>query len=774
MSNLFKTIFDIENSNLTDYFKSYLKIKLENPDCAILFRNGEFYEAYFEDAKLVSSICQIALSSRKTNACKVPLAGFGKSSSLTYIKKLLDNNYKVALCEEFQINDKKIRTLTKKYTSGTVLEDELLTRDKNNFIGAVLIKENQAGFSYCDVSTGEFFITQGKLSEIKSEVFKIFPSELLISQECKECHDLFSYLNLSKIEASTFREPQEAKQSYKLGYACASAILDYTKEAQKELMPNLENHKTYSIKSYLTLNQNARKSLEIVKNMTNDKKFGTLFWVLDETKTPMGRRLLEKYINEPLVDIKEITARQEAIGELIENKNLINKFDEILENINDLMRNSIKISNATTNKKIFCEIKDSLKYFCTLGEISKNFASKIINFEEIKKTELKELLNLLEKNISEDFQKEEIIKEGANPELDYLREKLNNLEKELGVLEEKYALDTNIKNLKIINHKSMGYLIEVPSRKQKDFGENYFIKQLLSTTARLQTKELIELEKEINSTKDKEKKLEKEIFKSVQDFSKKFFSELYKLSEKIAKFDVILSLAKCAIKNNYTRPEISTNSSLNMKNGAHPALIKKSGKFDRNSIAFNDTKPNFKLLTGPNMAGKSTFMRELAHIIIMFQIGSYVPCEWAKLPITTQIFVRFGINDNLIKNNSSFMVEMNDMKEIIENSDYNSLILIDELGKSTASADGIAISRAISEYIIEKLDTKTIFATHYHELKILKEKYANKVDLICVNFNNKGERVLSEGFLDKSFGIEVAKIANLPKEIIEKAQSYIN
>lgn len=775
MSNDFKTIFEIENSNLTKVFKEYLKTKLENSDYIIFYRIGEFYETYFDDAKIVSKICQITLTQRKTKEMAIPLAGIPKDSCLIHIKKLLDNNFKIAICEEEKNGKEITRKIARKYTKGTLLEDEFLISDKNNFIGSIFIKGQKAGFSYSDISTGEFFITQSSINDIKAEIHKINPQEILLpikSGSNKEYEDIVDGKLVSFVDENYWQTDNQ-DEKYKLGFMCANSILKYTQDAKKELTPQLNKILPYDVQHFLFLNKTTRNALELVQNMSDGKKFGSLFWALDETKTPIGRRLLEKYINEPICDIKEILNRQRAIFEIIENKNLIEKIDNLMEKIGDLIRNSIKISNSTTNKKTFYEIKKSLIALSELNEILKNFSSPIVNFQNENET-LKELLNLIEKNISDDFESDEIIKFKADNNLDFIREKMSNLEDDIRKLQEKYIQKTGIKNLKIVNNKTMGILVEVPASKQKELNDEFIIKQILSTTARAQTVELIELEKEFELNITKAKKLEAEIFKSIQNYTKNFFEELIQISEKIAKFDVILSFAKVAIKYGWSKPKISENNNLEIISGAHPALFKKMNKFDKNTIKFNKENPNFKLLTGPNMAGKSTLMREIAQIIILNQIGSYTPSKSAILPILNKIFVRFGINDNIIKNQSSFMVEMLETKEILDYSDKDSLILIDELGKSTSTKDGFAISKAISEYIIENIKAKTIFATHYHKLKTLKDKYQNDVDLICVNFNEKSERVLEKGFVDKSYGLDVAKYAKLPDSIIKKAENYLN
>lgn len=775
MNNGFKTIFEIENSNLTKVFKEYLKTKLENQDYVVFYRIGEFYEAYFEDAKIVSKICQITLTKKKTKENIIPSAGIPKNSCLIHINKLLDNNFKIAICEEIKVGEEITRKVSRKYTQGTLLEDEFLISDKNNFIGSVFIKGQEAGFSYSDISTGEFFVTQSSLNNIEAEISKINPRELIIPLEensNKEYEKIADNINVSFVDKSYWQN--EKKGKYELGCMCANSILKYTHDAKKELTPLL-TYQIYDVNHFLFMNKTTRKALELVENMTDNKKFGSLFWALDEAKTPMGKRLLEKYINEPICNIEEITKRQNAILEIIENRKLIEEIDNLLDGISDLIRNSIKISNSTTNKKTFYEIKKSLTALSKLDEILKNFTSPIINFNN--NSTFEELLSLIEKNISDDFENDEIIKNGANNELDYLREQISEIENKINNLQNVYIEKTGIKNLKIVNNKTMGYLVEAPASKQKELGEDFIIRQVLSTSVKCQTKELIEFEKTLQTSMSKAQKLEVEIFKSIQNYSKEFFKELREISEKIAKFDVMLSFAKCAIKYNFIKPQNSENKNLEIEAGAHFALLKKTGKFDKNDIKFNKENPNFKLLTGPNMAGKSTLMRELAHIIIMNQIGSFVPCKSATLPILNKIFVRFGINDNIIKNNSSFMVEMLEAKEILDFADENSLILIDELGKSTSTKDGIAISRAISEYIIENIKAKTIFATHYHELRVLKDNFKDNVGLICVQFKNKNDgiiRELSNGFINKSYGIEVAKAVRLPDVVIKKAENYLS
>lgn len=779
--------------NISKIIKQYLDIKLKNLDSIVLFRIGEFYETYFEDAITLSKVCEVLLTKKDVGASKiVPMAGIPVSALDLYIKKLVTNRYKVALCE--QDPEKKCketgllkRRVVRKFSPGTLCDSEFLDSESNNYIGAIFQKEKEFGFSYCDISTGEFFITQGGCLEILSEISKLGPSELLAPIKSRE---LVAFQVVQEEEADLDKEitskhtPTLVPRSYftnnlincefieyELGNRCANAILAYVNETQQEYAPKLGSVCGYDIYEYLLLDENTRKNLELIKNSNDSKKYGSFFWAIDKTKTPMGKRLLQKWILQPLRNIEKIKERQDAVLELIKNKTAREALNTKLGECYDISRICAKISNNTISPRDFLALRDTFLNIEALKKVLGKCKSPFLNFIKDDYEELVDFSDILKRTISDEavggIKDGNIIKAGVSGELDYARLQIDTHQ---GWLKEFESTEKqNIKSLKLVYNKTLGYFIEVPISQVKSVPKNYKIKQTLSNCNRYTTDELKECEEKINLLTLKANDIEYEVFTKLREYSKSLVDGIRSFSYNLAQLDVLYSFCECATEDNFSKPELRENSVFEITNGRHPSAEKFCGKFIPNDLKFESK--GFILLTGPNMVGKSTYLKQNALIAILAHMGSFIPAECGQISLLDRIFTRMGSVDDIINNNSTFMVEMLDTANILNNATSKSLILLDELGKNTSVQDGIAIARAVSEYIIENIGAKTIFATHFHKLSELEEKYSNVENyMIGADFSRKVEK----GVLNKSYGINIAKMAGLPKKVIEDAEKYLS
>jgi len=783
---------DINYGEASNIIKQYLNIKLQNLRTILFFRIGEFYETLCEDANTLSQECGVYLTKKEVGNGKMcPMAGVPVNSADAYIQKLLSKKLRVALCD--QESDEKCpdtglikRRIVRTFSLGTVCDGEFLDSDSNNYICAVLQKENSFGFAYCDVSTGEFFITQGGLNEILSEMTKVNPSEFLAPIKPREIKpftvieeekaDLDEELTLkfkpTLVSSKSFNNLLIKCQhpEYELGNRCANAILAYVLETQQEYAPKLSKVESYDIYEYLVMDENARRNLELTENLSENKKYGSLFWAIDKTKTPMGRRLLKQWINQPLRNVEKIEARQDAVEELLKKPSLLEKLKDELKGCYDIARLSTKITNNSMMPGDFLSLKDSLCNISSFANILKECKSVYINFLNERYSTLEDFAGILSRTILDEpnnaLKEGGLIKEGANSNLDFMKSKMFELQKQLEEYENKEK--ENIKGLKVGENRIIGYFIEVPNSQLKTVPEHYRQKQSLSNCTRYTTYELQELEQKINLLARKINELEYEIYVKLREYSKELVEDIRILAHNIAGLDVLHSFARCVLEYDYIRPQIKNGPEFEIREGAHPC----ASLFCENFIV-NDTlleERNFILLTGSNMSGKSTYLRQNALLVILTQMGSYIPAVAANIGIIDKIFTRMGSSDDLIHNKSSFMVEMLEVANILKNATHKSLILLDEVGKNTGVEEGPAIARAVSEYIIENVHAKTIFATHYHKLADLDKKYSQAENLMM---SKETQHKIKKGFLNKSYGIETAKDANLPDAVIEKAIHYM-
>ncbi len=762
---------DIDKTKIsTNAFIEYIKFKEENPDCLILFQIGDFFETICEDALLFSQTTGVNLGKRKIkNLGEVIQAGIPKANVNSYIKKLLNNNIKICLCTQHRNENNEIyRIIERKYTQGTIIENEFLDSYENNFILSIIKSDYSFHIAYADVSTGQFYKTTANKDEAILEIEKIEPSEILILNKDKDC---FS----------------EITQKYNFTYlsddfyllSAEKIILEYCKKTQKNYLVELDEITEYQINKYLLMDEITRRNLELKRTKYNFKKKGSLLWFLNYTKTPMGTRLLKKYIDEPLLNIELIENRQNAIDELILNKDKFINLEKLLENFSDLSRICAKISNSTINPKDLFQIVENVYCLNEINKISKTLNSPLLKLNKESLSKAIDLANKIKSALSENSSTE--IKQGGiinpnyNSNLDYLREKQAKINKDLEKYETNEKNKLKINKLKISYSKLLGYYIEIPISAQAFLDDSYIKKQTLSNCARYTTIELTKLEQEKNNLSYKINEFEYELYTEIKKIASSFVETIRQLSSEISRIDVYYSLAKCAIENNLKRPKFNQKS-LTVKETYHPSLIQTNANIVKNDI--NLENKEMIILTGANMSGKSTYLKTTAINCLLAQMGSFIPCENANLTIIDKIFFRQNSSDDIMNSNSSFMVEMNDLKFIIDYATKNSLILLDEPAKSTNAKEGGAIARAFCEYEIEKIKAKSIIATHNLELTKLENLYPSQVkNYVIGNIdieNGTIDRKIKRGIVKTSLALNTAILANLPDEIILKAKEIIN
>lgn len=791
----------------TPLMKQYKEIKSKYEDCILFFRLGDFYEMFFDDAIKASKELGLTLTSRnKEKGENVPLAGIPYHTANPYISKLVSKGYKVAICE--QVEDPKTvkgivkREVIKIITPGTVIDIETLDDKSNNYLAAIRIIENMIGIAYLDITTGEFKVVEVESDKeyinLFNELNKIEPREILITNSFYEnvkdkMEDFIQKMDGVITPIQVVRDSEEMLINYfniislesfgiknkKAIIGAAAMALDYAISMQLDGELIIEKIEFINNKNFADINLITKKNLELLKNQREKTTYGSLLWVLDKCKSSMGTRLLKRYINNPLLDIHEIKKRQNDIEYFINNVLIREEIKEKLENVYDLERLVAKIIFGNENGKDLIALKNTVKSSIEIIYILKenNF------FNDINLEILLDIYKLIEKSILEDapFSVREggIIKTGYNDELDEVHKIMNNGKDYLLEIEAREKEATGIKNMKIKYNKVFGYFIEITKSNLELVPESYIRKQTLSNAERFITPELKKYEDTIINSKARIEEIEYYLFKEISAKIKEEKSLLIKLAEKLAYIDVIISFSTIAVENDYVKPEINENFDLKIINGRHPVVEKLIGKSDfvSNNTLITENE-RFIVLTGPNMSGKSTYMKQIALISIMAQIGSYVPATQAKLPIVDKYLTRIGASDDILSGQSTFMVEMSEVSNILNNATENSLIILDEVGRGTSTFDGVSIATAISEYIHEKIKAKTIFATHYHELTDLEKKYKNVVNY-RIEVNEKNGKVMFlrnivKGGADKSYGIEVAKLAGLPKEILKQSKKILN
>ena len=815
--------FEVNLEDTTPVMQQYLKVKREHPNTILLYRLGDFYETFFEDAHLMSKELELTLTGRDAGSIgRIPLAGIPFKAVDTYMKRLIEKGYKVAVCEQLQ-DPKEAKGIVERgvvrvVTPGTILENDYLEQTSNNYICSIFEEKNTFGFAYSDISTGEFKVTQGTLNTIIAELARINPVEIIapaIAQKALPFQivpdekidlpdDITNIYRCSKIPAKVYSE-NFAKEnlknalkiqnleslgynSCKLGYRAVSALLAYIWENLKEAFPKkIEKIEQYESSEYVLMDSSTRKNLELTETLREKNKYGSLYWAINRTKTNMGARLLKNWICQPLKDLNRIILRQNAVKQIINNNDVRLQITELLEQIYDIQRLASRLNSGVALPRDFISLKNSLYVLPSLYELVQTCNLNIFDKVKDKIEDLKEFAILIDKTIDENatnlIKEGGIINSGVNETLDYYRTLMFNVEDWLKEFEENEKNRTGIKNLKIGFNKVFGYYIEVTNSNLNLIPSNYVRKQTLTNGERFITDELKKQEDEVLNAKSKAHELEYKLFTDLRKYSQEFVNIIRQTSECIASLDVLTSFATVALESNYTCPELTENSEFVVKNGRHPVLEKilPLGTYVPNDLELsNDVNADttrFMILTGPNMAGKSTYMRQNALITILAQIGSFVPADYVKLGIADKIFTRVGASDDLTLGQSTFMVEMVETAYILNNATENSLILIDEIGRGTSTYDGVAIAWSVAEYIATEINARCIFATHYHELNVMTKKYPQIKNYRITISENNGKieflRKIVQGGASKSYGTHVAQMAGLPDKVIKRSQDLI-
>lgn len=804
--------------------QQYLKIKQENPEILLWYRLGDFYETFFEDAEIMSRELELTLTGRDAGAKlgRVPLAGIPYKAAEGYLEKLVQKNYKVAICE--QLEDPKFakglvkRGIVRIVTAGTLTESNLLKQNSNNYICAIYKDEKTDlfGFSYTDISTGEFKTTQAPLNLIMAELARLNPSEIVapsLKQDIKPFQivpdevinlpdEITKRYNCSKIPASVFEtnfaetnlktvfKTQSLESfgysKYKLGFRAAGALLAYVWETLKGNIPKFDRIEPYELSEYMILDAATRKNLELVETLREKNKYGSLLWAIDRTKTNMGARLLKSWICQPLKNLSEIMARQNSVSELVQNEDVRFALGEYLEKIYDIQRLSTRMSNGSASPKDFVDIKLSLNLLPKLFDITENLEYDMFASVREYREQMEDYATMIENTIIDEppIQLKEggIIKEGVSGELDYFRDLLTGGEEWLKTFEEEEKERTGIKNLKIGYNRVFGYFIEVTNSYLNMVPQSYVRKQTLTGAERFITDELKKHEDDVMSAKFKSTELEYKMFSDFREYSKEFVSKIREIADCIASADVLNSLAQIAVENNYCKPEIDDSDDFIIKNGRHAVLEKilPLGEYVPNDLELKSNSVDttqFMILTGPNMAGKSTYMRQNALIVILAQIGSWIPADYAKIGLVDKVFTRVGASDDLTLGQSTFMVEMIETSYILNSATDRSFILLDEIGRGTSTYDGVAIAWSVAEYIATKIKARCIFATHYHELNVMTKTYPQIKNYRITIAEQNGEieflRKIVQGGASKSYGIQVAKMAGLPSSVIKRSEDLM-
>ena len=818
--NFINTV-DVSPEDLTPAMQRFLEIKRENPDCLLLYRMGDFYETFFEDALTMSRELEITLTGRECgNLGRIPLAGIPVKAMDGYLEKLVNKDIKIAICE--QLEDPKLakgivkRGVVRIVTAGTLFESNLLNQNSNNYMCAINKQKDKWGFAYTDISTGEFKATQLNYETLLTELARIQPSEVIaqakkmklqpfqiVPEETVDLPDeIINNYNCSKVPSKVFEDnfaQNNLKQVFKissldsigyntcpLGFNTAAGLLAYIWENMKDGFPKFEKIDIYELSEYVSIDAGTRKNLELTETLREKNKYGSLLWAIDKTTTNMGARLLKSWICQPLKDLDRIIKRQEIVQQIANNSEVRFQLETLLRNIYDIQRLSTKLSNTTASPRDFLSLKASLSVLPELVNTAKSINLTVFNPIEKHLSSLEEYADLIERTIKEDapLQVKEggLLKDGVNVELDYLRDLMYNGENWLKEFEQREKERTGINILKVGYNRVFGYYIEITNSNLDKVPSDYIRKQTLTNGERYITDELKKHEDEVLTAQVKAFELEYKLFGDFRNYSKEFVSIIRDTAECIAKLDVFTSFASVAIEHNYTCPVLNNEGGFVVKNGRHPVLeqILPLGTYVPNDIelsANDSTKTQFMILTGPNMAGKSTYMRQNALIAILAQIGSFVPADYAEIGIIDKIFTRVGASDDLTLGKSTFMVEMTETACILNSATEKSLILIDEIGRGTSTYDGVAIAWAVAEHIANNIKARCIFATHYHELNVMTKTYPQiKNYRITVSEENgtiEFLRKIVPGGASKSYGIQVAKMAGLPKTVISRSEELM-
>ena len=798
----------------TPMMKQYLSIKENYQDAILFYRIGDFYEMFFDDAKKASAALDLVLTGKNCGQEeRAPMCGVPFHSCDSYIAKLVSKGYKVAICE--QVEDPATakglvkRDVIRILTPGTVIEDSMLEEGKNNYLACIYRGDGRTGLSFVDVSTGEAHVTEVSESEegeeTLNELGRFMPREILVNAQGKALKGLEAFternegIYLETLPDSDFdsdnaerlitdhfdRSLQELNLNSENAVKSFGTALSYLMDVQKTDLAGIRNVNFYSDSRYMKLDFTARRNLELTETMRNREKRGTLLWVLDRTKTAMGKRLLRSWLEQPLVSEVEILKRQRAVTYLTENLPVCDEITGYLTGIHDMERLITRISYGTANARELRSLRETVSRLMPVKELLQTESTNLLMEIEESIDPLTDVLELIDMAIVPEppfsVREGDMIADGFSPELDELRDIVRNGKGYLAKIEAAEKERTGITKLKIGYNKVFGYYLEVPNSVRDQVPEDYIRKQTLTNSERFITGELKELESKVLGAQERISKLEYEIFSGVREEVGGNLSRIQETSHAIATLDALCSFAHVAVQNGYTAPDIVESGTIEIKEGRHPVVEKvlKGAPFVPNDTVLDNGENQVALITGPNMAGKSTYMRQVALIVIMAQIGSFVPAESARIGICDSIFTRVGASDDLAGGQSTFMVEMSEVATILKNATKDSLIILDEIGRGTSTFDGMSIAKAVLEYIADpsKIGAKTLFATHYHELTEMETESGNikNYNIAC---KKRGKDILFlrrivRGPADGSYGIEVAHLAGVPEPVVERAHKVL-
>lgn len=794
---------------LTPMMRQYFEIKENYKDCILFFRLGDFYEMFFEDAETAARELELVLTGRDCGLEKrAPMCGIPFHASNSYIGRLVAKGYKVAICE--QVEDPKVakgivkRDVIKVITPGTYTDSSFVEETKNNYIMTIYsdLERNRCSLAITDISTGDFLATEGELEKgvILDEISKFNPKEIILldslDQELIKDITLTTPALISRKPIEYFEEKFEEVLNSQFGEKSNSlslmikkssnALVKYILDTQKISLTNINDIEVYSLVDFMTIDLSSRRNLELTENLREKSKKGSLLWVLDKTETSMGSRMLRRWIEEPLVNKEKITLRLNAVEELFNDLSLNDSLKEALHDIYDIERILGKISNKNANAKDLIALKTSIGKIPNVKGIIENCTSSLLKNYHHNLDDLRDIYELLEKSIKEDpsltLKDGDLIKDGFNSEIDELRLAKTNGKDWISSLENREREFTGIKSLKVGFNKVFGYYIEISKANYSSIPEGRYIrKQTLANAERFITPELKEIEEKLLGASEKLCSLEYDIFLDIRNEFENHIDRLKTTAKIIAELDCISNLAFVALENDFIKPEINEDGETKIENGRHPVVEKviPKGEFIPNDTIINKDDNQLLIITGPNMAGKSTYMRQVAIITLMCQIGSFVPASKANISVVDKIFTRIGASDDLAGGKSTFMVEMWEVSNILKNATENSLVLLDEVGRGTSTYDGLSIAWSVIEYICKNknLRCKTLFATHYHELTKLEGEIHGvrnySVAVKEVDNNIIFLRKIIEGGADQSYGIEVAKLAGIPDEVINRAKEIL-
>lgn len=801
-------------NKLSPMMQQYFQIKSEYPGMLLFFRLGDFYEMFFDDAKIASEELDLVLTGRDCGQEeRAPMCGVPFHSADNYIAKLVSRGYKVAVCEQME-DPKSVKGLVKRdviriITPGTVIEGNMLDDSVNNYLCAICKGDNETGLCFADVSTAQFHITVVNNSTAEEQIINQLstyqPKEILVNSAALDYTSVadfaksrlnaeaqlvddekFDFEQCANLILETLKKDEISSLGLghsKTAVSALGAVIDYLKEVQKkEQIETPAEIDFFDDEEYLKLDISARRNLELTKSMMTGEKRHSLLWVLDKTKTAMGKRMIRNWIERPLMSVSKITKRQNSVCELADNSEKRDSLRESLTGVRDIERLMSRIAYGTANARELKTLQQTIEKLPDIKEKLADSAASLLKDIENSIDLLSDVKELIDSAIVDEppFSVREggMIKKGFNADIDEFKSIMEDGAGVLASIETEQREITGIPKLKVGYNRVFGYYIEVTNSYKDLVPETYIRKQTLANCERYITQELKELEGKVLGAKDREIALEYEVLCDVRNRVSNEVARLQKTAKALAVLDVLLSLAEVAVTNNYTCPQINTDGVIDIKDGRHPVVeaLLDGAPFVPNDTLLDKDKNRSYIITGPNMAGKSTYMRQIALIVLMAQIGSFVPARSANIGITDAIFTRVGASDDLATGQSTFMVEMNEVSSILKNATENSLIILDEIGRGTSTFDGMSIARAVLEYVCKKktLGAKSLFATHYHELTAM-EGLLDGVKNYSIAVKKRGDditflRRIVKGGADESFGIEVAKLAGVPDTVVKRAK----